>query len=198
MTADDRRTAVTRTMDPLPVPPGVWEIDAAHSRVAFSVRHMTIATVYGRFGEVTGRVTVPDDPAARATVEAAIGVASVASGHPKRDELIRSPEFLDVLNFPHMTFHGASASSATTPDDRYPVDGELTIKGTTQPVRLDVGLGGFVTHRGATRAGFHATTSINRRAFGLTFGALLDTGGAVVSDRVDIRLDIELVLADAP
>lgn len=180
----------------LPVPPGVWEVDAAHSRVAFSVRHMTIATVYGRFGEVTGWVKVPDDPAVASTVEATIAVASVSSGHPKRDELIRSPEFLDVGTFPQMSFSGSSVAT-TTPNHPYVVDGDLTIKNTTQQVRLDVDFGGFVTHRGATRAGFHATTSIDRRTFGLTFGALLDVGGAVVSDRVDIVLDIELVLSDA-
>ncbi|MFE3021828.1 YceI family protein [Streptomyces sp. NPDC059256] len=191
----ENQTVATQATE-LPVPPGVWQVDAAHSRVAFSVRHMTIATVYGRFGEVTGWVTVPADPTVESTVEATIGVASVSSGHPKRDELIRSPEFLDVQAFPHMTFSG-STISGSTPNRPYAVDGELTIKGTSRPVRLDIDFGGFVTHRGATRAGFHATTSINRRDFGLTFGALLDAGGAVVSDRVDITLDIELVLSDA-
>jgi polyisoprenoid-binding protein YceI len=177
-----------------PLAAGTWTIDAAHTLVEFSVRHMTVARVTGRFQAVNGTVMVPPDDPLGATVTVSIEVASVSSGHPKRDELIRSADFLDAENFPVMTFT-SSRPSAAAADGTWQIPGTLTIKGVSRPVVLDASFGGVISHRGATRAGFSATTRINRKEFGVSWGATLDTGGAIVSDTVTISLEVELVRA---
>lgn len=179
-------------MTTAPLEPGTWTVDAAHTLVEFSVRHMTVARVTGRFAAVTGEVKVPDGDPLSATVSASIDVASVSSGHPKRDELIRSADFLDAENFPVITFASEPAADA---DGQWRIPGVLTIKGISQPVTLQAAFGGVISHRGATRAGFSATTTINRKDFGVSFGAVLDSGGAIVSDTVTISLEAELVRA---
>jgi polyisoprenoid-binding protein YceI len=126
-------------------------------------------------------------------VSVSIDVASVSSGHPKRDELIRSADFLDAGRFPVITFTSEPADQGA--DGQWRIPGVLTIKGVSQPATLYGTFGGVVSHRGATRAGFSATTTINRKDFGVSFGALLDSGGAVVSDAVTISLEVELVHA---
>ncbi|MGW1800654.1 YceI family protein [Streptomyces sp. NPDC001984] len=178
-----------------PLQPGTWTIDAAHSLVEFSVRHMTVARVTGRFGAVNGAVEVPPGDPLGATVRADIDVASVSAGHPKRDELIRSADFLDAETHPVITFTGGPA--VPTADGRWNVPGGLTIKGVTRPVVLDTVFGGVISHRGAIRAGFSAATEINRKDFGVTWNAALDSGGAIVSDLVKITLEIELVLTQS-
>ncbi|MFI6577922.1 YceI family protein [Nocardiopsis sp. NPDC050513] len=181
--------AATGTATPLS--PGIWTIDAAHSLVGFSVRHMTVARVHGRFLAFDGRVTVPPDDPFGATVSTAVDVASVSSGHPMRDDLIRSPDFLDAAAHPVMAF--ASRPVELVGGDRFRVPGDLTIRGATRPVVLDAVFGGQVEHRGAVRAGFSATAVIRRREFGVTWSGVMDTGGAVVSDEVRITLEVELV-----
>ena len=185
-------TTTTDIQPPLTV--GTWTIDAAHTLVEFSVRHMTIATVRGRFGVVDGVVTVPADDPLGATVKADIDVSAVTSGHPKRDELIRSADFLDAEQFPLMTFESTSAEHVG--EDKWRILGTLSIKGQSRPVALDAVFGGVISHRGATRAGFSAVTQINRKDFGVTWSGALDTGGAVVSDTVQIALEVELVLME--
>lgn len=178
-----------------PLEAGTWTIDAAHTLVEFSVRHMTIARVTGRFGAVNGTVQVPADNPLAATVTASIDVTSVSSGHPKRDELIRSADFLDVENFPVMTF--VSEPAVPGPSGRWRIPGQLTIKNVSRPVELDAVFGGLIKHRGAVRAGFSATTEISRKDFGVSWNATLDAGGAIVSDAVRISLEVELVRADS-
>jgi polyisoprenoid-binding protein YceI len=136
---------------------------------------------------------VPDGDPLSATVSVSIDVASVSSGHRKRDELIRSADFLDAERFPVITFTSEPADQGA--DGQWRIPGVLTIKGVSQPATLYGTFGGVVSHRGATRAGFSATTTINRKDFGVSFGALLDSGGAVVSDAVTISLEVELVHA---
>ena len=176
-----------------PLEPGTWTIDAAHTLVEFSVRHMTVARVTGRFSAVSGEVKVPDGDPLAATVAVTVDVASVSSGHPKRDDLIRSADFLDAGQFPVITFTSGPAEDGA--DGSWKIPGVLTIKGVSQPVTLDATFNGVISHRGATRAGFSATTKINRKDFGVSFGAVLDSGGAVVSDTVTISLEVELVHA---
>jgi polyisoprenoid-binding protein YceI len=177
-----------------PLEAGTWTIDAAHTLVEFSVRHMTIARVTGRFGAVNGTVQVPADNPLAATVTASIDVTSVSSGHPKRDELIRSADFLDAENFPVMTF--ISEHAVPGPQGHWRIPGQLTIKNVSRPVELDAVFGGLIQHRGAVRAGFSATTEIGRKDFGVSWNAALDAGGAIVSDAVRISLEVELVRAD--
>ena len=136
---------------------------------------------------------MPDGDPLSATVSVSIDVASVSSGHRKRDELIRSADFLDAERFPVITFTSEPADQGA--DGQWRIPGVLTIKGVSQPATLYGTFGGVVSHRGATRAGFSATTTINRKDFGVSFGALLDSGGAVVSDAVTISLEVELVHA---
>ena len=176
-----------------PLEPGTWTIDAAHTLVEFSARHMTVARVTGRFAAVSGEVKVPDGDPLAATVSVSIDVPSVASGHPKRDELIRSADFLDAEHFPVITFTSEPAGLGA--DGQWCIPGMLTIKGISQPVTLHATFGGVISHRGATRAGFSATTTINRKDFGVSFGAVLDSGSAIVSDTVTISLEVELVHA---
>jgi polyisoprenoid-binding protein YceI len=178
-----------------PLEAGTWTIDAAHTLVEFSVRHMTVARVTGRFQAVNGTVTVPENDPLGATVTVSIEVASVSSGHPKRDELIHSADFLDSGSFPVMTFTSSPAEAAAAAAGTWRIPGTLTIKGVSRPVVLDASFGGVISHRGATRAGFSATTRINRKDFGVSWGGTLDTGGAIVSDIVTISLEVELVRA---
>jgi polyisoprenoid-binding protein YceI len=189
MSIDSATTEIT-----IPLPAGTWTIDAAHTLVEFAVRHMTVARVTGRFGAVNGEVVIPANEPLAAVVRADIDVATVSSGHPKRDELIRSVDFLDADNFPVLTFSSELAEPAT--NGHWNVPGTLTVKGVSNPVTLDTVFGGVISHRGATRAGFSAWTEINRKDFGVSWSANLDSGGAIVSDNVKITLEVELVLAE--
>jgi polyisoprenoid-binding protein YceI len=187
-------SAATTEIQP-PLTAGTWTIDAAHTLVEFTVRHMTIASVRGRFGVVDGVVTVAENDPFSATVKADIDVSAVSSGHPKRDELIRSADFLDAEQFPAMTFESGRAEHLG--GDNWRIPGTLTIKGQSRPVALEAVFGGVISHRGATRAGFSAVTEINRKEFGITWNAALDAGGAIVSDTVRIALEVELVRTES-
>ena len=170
---------------------GTWTLDAAHSLAAFSVRHMTIARVSGRFDALDGEVVISVNPVPRAAISVRIGTASVTSGHAKRDELIRSADFLDTERFPELTFEGDVDEEAF--GERWSLAGSLTVRGVPRPAVLEVTSGGIVEHRGATRAGFSATATIDRRDFGLAFGANMAGGGLVVSNEVRIHVEAELV-----
>ncbi|OYO00212.1 YceI family protein [Enemella evansiae] len=173
------------------LPNGVWEVDPAHTTVAFTVHHMAIARVTGRLPEITGALVIDEDEAA---LQGRVATATVWSGHPRRDDLIRSAEFLDADNHPYLSFSGRAID--WSPRGDLTVRGELTIKGITRTLELTGHYGGTVTHRGATRAGFAVRTIISRKDFGLTFAGLLDSGGAVVSDQVELSLDVELVRSE--
>ncbi|MFC4947736.1 YceI family protein [Pseudonocardia sp. GCM10023141] len=173
---------------------GTWDIDAVHSDVSFSVRHMMVSKVRGRFATFSGTIVTGADITA-SEVNATIDATSISTGTDQRDEHIRSADFFEVEKHPTWTF----ASSAVRADgDDYAVDGELTIKGVTRPVTLKLELGGFGPDAyGGTRAGFTATTTINRSDFGVDIAMPLDGGGVVVSEKVQIHLEIEGVLRAA-
>jgi polyisoprenoid-binding protein YceI len=170
---------------------GSWTIDPVHSEVGFSVRHMMVSKVRGRFTNFSGRMVTGADPL-DSSVTAEIDLASIDTGNAQRDAHIRSADFFEVETYPTMTYR----STGLRPDrDGYVVDGQLTLKGVTKDVPLRLELGGFGPDAyGGTRAGFTATAEINRRDFGVNFNAALETGGAVVADRVTIQLEIEAVL----
>ena len=171
---------------------GTWTIDATHSEVSFTVRHMAISKVRGRFGDVSGEIVTTEDVSG-STVTAEIDVTSVTTFNEARDGHIRTGDFFEVETHPKASFR---STSIRHDGDDYLIDGELTLKGTTQPVTLvteTTGLGPDAY--GGTRVGFSATGSINRRDFGLSFDARLDTGGLVVADKVDLQLDVEAVLS---
>jgi len=170
---------------------GTWVIDPVHTDVGFVVRHMVVAKVRGRFQTFEGQIVTGKNPA-DSSVTATIDLTSIDTGNQQRDDHIRSADFFEVETYPTMTYR----STGVRKDGADLVlDGKLTLKGVTKDVPLRLELNGFGPDAyGGTRAGFTATAEINRRDFGVNFNAALETGGAVVADKVAIHLEVEAVL----
>lgn len=185
----------TSTTTPIPgYVAGTWTIDPVHSEVGFSVRHMMVSKVRGKFTSFSATMTTTEDPL-QSSVVATIDLSSITTGNEDRDNHIRSADFFEVDTYKTMTYR---STGVRVDGDDYIVDGELTLKGVTKPVPLRVELGGFGPDAyGGTRAGFSARGEINRRDFGVDFNAALETGGVVVADKVSIELEIEMVLDKA-
>jgi polyisoprenoid-binding protein YceI len=172
--------------------PTIWSIDPTHSLVEFSVRHMMVATVKGRFTDVKGAIRFDPDHLDRSSVDVEIGAASITTGEAQRDGHLRSPDFLDVERFPTIRFVSTRVERQGT--DRARLIGNLTIHGVTREVALDVEFNGSgQSPFGTTVTGFTAHTSINRKDFGLNWNVALETGGWLVSDTIKISLEIEAV-----
>ncbi len=170
---------------------GTWSIDPVHSEVGFIVRHMMVSKVRGKFRTFSGELVTGDDPLT-SSVTAEIDLSSIDTGNEQRDAHIRSADFFEVETYPTMTYR---STGVRRHDDGYILDGKLTLKGVTKDVPLALELNGFGPDPyGGTRAGFSGTAEINRRDFGVSFAAVMGTGGAVVSDKVTIQLEIEAVL----
>jgi polyisoprenoid-binding protein YceI len=170
---------------------GTWTIDPVHSEVGFSVRHMMVSKVRGKFTKFDGELVTADDVLA-SSVTAEIDLASIETGAEQRDAHLRSPDFFDTENHPLMTYRSTGIRQHS---DDFIVDGELTLKGVTRSVPLKLELNGFGPDAyGGTRAGFTATAEINRQDFGVNWNAAMETGGVVVSDKVSIHLEIEAIL----
>ena len=170
-----------------------WEMDPAHSNFQFKVRHLTVSNVKGDFGKFRGVVVIDDKDITQMKVEVAIEATSVNTGHSQRDEHLRGPDFLDVARYPSITFVSRKVTKADS--DRLRVTGDLTIHGLTREITLDVeGPTAEVKDPGGNfRRGATATTKVNRRDFGLTWNKVLDNGGLVVGDEVNIYVEVELV-----
>jgi len=169
-----------------------WEIDPAHSVAQFSVRHMMVSNVRGEFGKMSGWVNLDDKDVARSTAEATIDTTTINSREPKRDTHLKSPDFFDVEKYPAMTFK--STSFKKVGPEKYKVAGNLTLHGVTKPVVLDVEAPDAVSKlQGQERRGATATTTLNRKDFGLVWNKPVETGGVLVGDEVVITLDLELV-----
>lgn len=169
---------------------GTWTIDPSHSEVGFSVRHLGISKTRGRFGAFTGELVVADEPTeSRVTVE--IDASSIDTKDAGRDEHLRGDDFFDVANHPVITF----ATTGVEPrGEDWLVRGELTIRGVTRPVVLEAEVVGLETDPwGNDRAGFQASTEVNREDFGLTWNAALESGGLLVGKKVTIHLEVEAV-----
>ena len=172
-------------------PVTTWAIDASHSDVEFAVKHMMVSTVKGRFKNVSGRLTVDEANPASAAIEARIDVASVDTGAEQRDEHLRSDDFFNAAAYPEITFRSTGVSGK---GNDWKLAGDLTIRDVTRPVTLDVEFDGRGPDAyGGERAGFVATTKINRRDFGVNWNGLIEAGGVVVSDTVKITLNIQFV-----
>jgi len=173
-----------------------WQIDPAHSSAQFSVRHMAISTVRGAFSKVTGSVLLDDKDISKSAVEVTIDASSVDTRVPDRDNDLRSEKFFDVAHYPSITFKSRKVEQLAP--GRLKVTGDLTIRGTTKEVVLDVeGPTAPVKDPwGNTRNAATATTKINRQDFGVKWNATLDNGGVVVGDDVSIVIDVELVKKD--
>jgi polyisoprenoid-binding protein YceI len=173
---------------------GTWDIDPVHSDVSFAVRHMMVSKVRGRFGTFSGEIRTGEDLFA-SSVTATIDATSIDTGNEQRDEHIRSADFFDVENHAQWIFRstGVRADGADLA-----LDGDLTIKGVTRPVSLALEVNGFGPDPyGGTRAGFSASTTIDRNDFGVDIKVPLDGGGVVVGEKVQIALEIEAVLRQA-
>jgi polyisoprenoid-binding protein YceI len=171
---------------------GTYAIDASHTQVGFAVRHMAVSKVRGRFGTFEGTLELAEDPS-DSKVSLTIDADSVDTRDENRDNHLRTNDFFDVPNHPTWTF----ASTSVKPESatQWKVDGDLTIRGVTRPVTLDVELEGVVKDPyGNHRVGFSASTSINRDDFGVSFGAVMEAGGLVVAKKVDIEIELEAVL----
>lgn len=183
-------TAVTPTAIPGYVA-GIWDIDSAHSDVSFSIRHMMVSKVRGRFNNVSGRLVTGAD-LLDSSVTADIDVNSFDTGNAQRDEHVRSADFLHAAQYPTMTYR---STEIRRDGDDLLVDGELTLHGITRQVTLALEVTGFGPDPyGGTRLGVSATTKINRKDFGIDTDLPLDGGGVVIGDTVQISLDIQAVL----
>ena len=170
---------------------GTWTIDPIHSEVGFSVRHMMVSKVRGRFGTFNGTIVTASDPAA-SSATASIDLGSVDTGSEQRDGHLRSADFFATDTNKQMTYRSTAIRHEGSD---FVVDGELTIAGVTRPVALTVELNGFGPDAyGGTRAGFSATGEISRKDFGITYNAAIEGGGVVIADKVTLQLEIEAVL----
>jgi len=171
-----------------------WNFDLAHSNVGFSVRHMVISKVRGNFGDYTGTVNFDGKDMSKASVDVTIRMSSINTDNEKRDDHLKSADFFDVEKFPTMTFK----SKKITPgkDNSFSMVGDLTMKGVTKEVVLEGELTGMLEDPwGNTRAGFSASTTINRQDFNVSWSNALKDGSLVVSNDVTIELEIELIQA---
>ena len=168
---------------------GTWTIDPTHTRLGFVARHAMVTKVRGSFTEFEGSLTLDGANPSASSISLTAQLASVDTGTADRDAHLRSADFFDVENNPTMTF--ASTSVKQTDDDEFILVGDLTIKGVTRPVEVEVELDGIVTDPfGNTRAGFEGEAEISRKDFGLTWNVPLDAGGVLVSDKIKIQLDV--------
>jgi polyisoprenoid-binding protein YceI len=168
---------------------GTWAIDPVHSSIGFTVRHLLVSKVRGEFTDFEGEVTV--DESGAVSVEARIQAASVTTKNKQRDEHLRATDFFDASAYPTATF---SSTGVREEDGDLYLDGTFTLRGVSKPVSLKVEFNGVNPGMGAGEvAGFEASTVINRKDFGVAFDAKTEAGGAVVSDKVALHLEIELL-----
>ncbi len=169
-----------------------WTIDPAHTSVEFSVKHLMITTVKGRFAGVKGTVTIDEEDLAGSEVEVTIDASSIDTREEQRDAHLRSADFLAVETFPTITFKSRRISDVA--GDSFKVIGDLIIRGVSREVVLDVTSEGRATDPwGGDRAAFDATTKIKRSDFGLTWNQALETGGVLVGDELKISLDLQVI-----
>jgi len=169
-----------------------WQIDPTHTNIGFTVRHMVVAKVNGRFTKFEGTLTQSGDDFAGATAAITIDASSVDTQVQARDDHLRSADFFDAAKFPTITFR--SKRMEKTGKDRYRLIGDLTIRGTTREVELDSEfLGSVKDPFGVERLAFSAQTRIDRSEFGLTWNQALEAGGVLVSDRVDVQIEVQWV-----
>jgi polyisoprenoid-binding protein YceI len=170
---------------------GTWVLDTTHTRLGFSAKHAMVTTVRGQFNDFAGSLTLDGDDPSKSSAEVTIQAASFSSGVEGRDTHVRSADFLDVENYPTLTFRSTSVRSD---GDDFVLVGDLTVRGTTRPVEIEVEIEGQDKDPfGNERVGFSGETTISRKDFGLTWNVALDSGGLLVSDKVKITLDVSAI-----
>jgi polyisoprenoid-binding protein YceI len=170
----------------------LWKIDSAHSQIQFTVRHMMISNVRGRFDEFDGNVDFDEDNPANSTVDLKIDAASINTREQQRDDHLRSPDFLNVEEYPYLHFTSKRVELMDRSQGR--LIGDLTIRDITNEVALDVTYNGQAQSPwGTTSAGFSASTKMNRKDWDLTWNQALETGGVLVGDEIRINIELEIV-----
>jgi polyisoprenoid-binding protein YceI len=174
-----------------------WKIDPSHSEVTFTVRHMMISNVRGRFENFTGVVEFDEQNLPLSRVEVQIDADSISTRDAQRDGHLKAPDFLDAENYPYLTFKSSQVEATDAKHGR--VYGDLTIRDITRPVVLEVQYNGqAVSPWGMTSAGFSATTKINRKDWGLTWNQALETGGVLVGEEIKINIEVEIIKEAQP
>ncbi|HOA38080.1 MAG TPA: YceI family protein [Flavihumibacter sp.] len=169
-----------------------WTIDTSHSEIGFKVKHLIISTVSGKFAQFEGSVEADKADFSDAKIDFTAHIESVNTGNEQRDGHLKSADFFDAAT--HPTMHFVSTSLRSKGGSDYELKGDLTLRGKTRPVTLDVEFGGIQTDfYGNTVAGFEMTGKINRQDFGLTWSAVTEAGGVVVSDEVKLNINVELI-----
>jgi polyisoprenoid-binding protein YceI len=170
---------------------GTFTIDPGHSEVAFTVRHLMVSKLRGHFTRFQGQLTLAPDPL-DSSVTATVELASIDTNNPQRDSDLRSANFFQTDTYPTMTYRSTGIRHS---EDGFDVDGELTLHGVPRPVTLTLDSNGFTRDPyGTTRAGFSATTELNRGDFGISTNIPMDGGGVVIGDRIQIFIEIEAIL----
>ena len=173
---------------------GSWALDPTHSEVTFSVKHLAISKVRGIFERFTASIVTAEDPSA-STVEASIEVASINTNQKDRDKHLRTNDFFKADEFPNITF---TSTSVVLAGDDITVVGDLTLRGVTKSVTLTGEFGGTVTDGyGQTKAGFTASTKINRHDYGVSWNAALEAGGLTLGDEISINFELQFILETA-
>ncbi len=187
-------TATNRSFAGVEIPvAGTYHLDPTHTSVGFVAKHLMVTKVRGRFTEVEGSVTVAEDPMA-SSVDVTMQASSIDTRTEDRDTHLRSPDFLDVEQFPTLSFHSTAVRHAGA--NEFEVDGDLTIKGVSRPVTLAMELDGVVGDPwGGQRLAFTASTEVDREEWGLTWNVALETGGVLVSKKVRIEIEGQAVKA---
>ncbi|UAY51365.1 YceI family protein [Ferruginibacter albus] len=168
-----------------------WSIDPTHSEIHFKVKHLMITTVTGSFGKFSGTAETEDEDFTTAKINFSADVNSISTGVADRDGHLKSADFFDAANYPELAFTGTKFAGK---DSDFELEGDLTIRGTTKKVKVNVEFGGITKDPwGSTRAGFTISGKINRKDFGLSWGAVTEAGGVVVSDEVKIAAEVQFV-----
>jgi len=168
-----------------------WKIDPAHSNVEFAVKHLMISTVKGLFTDVEGEIVIVEGDPSKSSVSATLKAASIDTRTGQRDDHLRSADFLDAANFPEITFKSTRISGD---ESEFEVVGNLTIRGVTRPITLDVtNEGAGKDPWGGDRIAFSATAKLDRRDFGLTWNQAIEAGGVLVGNDVKISIDVQAV-----
>ncbi|HBX43182.1 MAG TPA: protein yceI precursor [Deltaproteobacteria bacterium] len=178
---------------PAAVPAETWELDTAHTGVHFKVRHLMVSYVRGDFEKISGNIVYDEKDFSRSSADIVIEAASINTRVAKRDDHLRSPDFLDAAKHPVITFKSRRVEKAG--DGKLKMTGDLTIRGVTREVVLDVEgpTPPIKDLQGKTRVGGSASAKIDRKDFGLTWNKAIESGGVVVGDEVEITIDVEVV-----
>lgn len=172
-----------------------WTIDTVHTHVGFSVKHLMVSTVRGQFKSYAGSVRIDPKDFSKSVFEGEIDVASIDTGNQDRDNHLRTNDFFDAANHPKITFK--STKIERKDEGAFKVTGDITIRGVTKPLTLDVEFHGVSKSPwGKTVAGLSATGTINRNDFGVSFNGVLETGGVVVSEKVKLEIELEAILVE--